>query len=120
MAGKEAAEQRCTDEFRNGDMNINLHIERLVLEGLPVAPSQSALVQSLVERELARLLAQKGVSEQLQSGTSLQSVRAGDIQFGQGAGVQIIGRQIARAVHSHIRGSAVVGSRGTNQQHLNL
>jgi hypothetical protein len=36
---------------------VNLHIERLVLDGLPVGSHQGPLVQAAVEAELARLLA---------------------------------------------------------------
>jgi hypothetical protein len=38
-------------------MNLNLHIERLVLDGLSVANHEAALVQTAVEAELGRLLA---------------------------------------------------------------
>ena len=36
-------------------MNIQLHIERLVLDGLPLTRREGALVQAAVETELARL-----------------------------------------------------------------
>ena len=38
-------------------MNINLHIERLMLDGLSIASGEAALVQMAVEAELGRLLA---------------------------------------------------------------
>ena len=95
-------------------MNINLHIERLVLDGLPVAPSQGAQVQALVERELARLLAQDGISKQLQSGLALHRVGAEEILSSQGVGIQTIGRQIAGAIHSSISGAATTESPGSN------
>ena len=41
-------------------MNINLHIERLILDGLPIEPRQRAQVQAAVEAELARLLRPAG------------------------------------------------------------
>lgn len=41
-------------------MNINVHIERLILDGLPISRSQGVLVQAAVETELARLLAEQG------------------------------------------------------------
>jgi hypothetical protein len=42
-------------------MNINLHIERLVLEGLPVTGCQSDAVGAGVQIELARILAERGL-----------------------------------------------------------
>lgn len=36
---------------------IRLHIERLVVDGLPLTPAQAARMQAALERELARLLA---------------------------------------------------------------
>jgi hypothetical protein len=41
-------------------MNIQLHIERLVLEGLPMSQHQSALVHAAVKKELGRLLDRNG------------------------------------------------------------
>ena len=38
-------------------MNISMHIERLVLEGLPITSDNHALLRAAVEDELTRLLA---------------------------------------------------------------
>jgi hypothetical protein len=40
-------------------MNVNLHIERLVLEGLPFTSRDAALVREAVQAELARLFDQR-------------------------------------------------------------
>ena len=42
-------------------MIVNLRIDRLVLEGLPVETHQSRPVQAAIEAELARLLAEDGM-----------------------------------------------------------
>lgn len=39
---------------------ISLHIERLVVDGLPLTEAQAARLQASVERELARLIAERG------------------------------------------------------------
>lgn len=39
---------------------ISLHIERLVLDDLPLTAAQAARLQSALERELARLIAEDG------------------------------------------------------------
>ena len=52
-------------------MNIHVHIERLVLDGLPVAPGRGDLVREAVEAELTRLLAEGGLVPGLTSGGAL-------------------------------------------------
>ncbi len=42
--------------------SIQLHIERLVLEGLPGSPAQGPAVGAAVEAELVRLLSAEGLS----------------------------------------------------------
>ncbi len=42
-------------------MNINLHIERLVLDGITLSPGESPLLKAAVEAELTRLLMSGGV-----------------------------------------------------------
>lgn len=85
-------------------MNINVHIERLILDGLPIARHQEPLVQASVEAELARLLAADGLAANLLAGGALAHVQAGSIQLtGEGNPSQL-GWQIARAVYGGIRG----------------
>ena len=83
-------------------MNINLHIERLILDGLELGPAQGALIQAAVEAELGRLLGEHGLSAQLANGAVLPSVRAGGLQLAQGAAPAQIGEQIAQAVYGGI------------------
>ncbi len=82
-------------------MNINLHIERLVLEGLPIAQGAGPLVQQAVEAELSRLLAD-GVSPRLLGGGALPHSPAGAIQLTKNISPAAIGRQIARSVYGGI------------------
>lgn len=82
-------------------MNINVHIERLILDGLPVTRSQGPAVQAAVEAELARLLA-SGVSPELLAGGAMPSISAGNITLANQGSPAQLGRQIARAVHSGI------------------
>jgi hypothetical protein len=83
-------------------MKINLHIERLVLDGLPVGSHQGALIQSAIEAELARLLAGNGLEPELVSGGALGSLRAGGIRLEQDSTAPQLGEQIAGAVHRRI------------------
>jgi hypothetical protein len=80
-------------------MEIQLHIERLILEGLPVTRAQGALVQAAVEAELTRLLAERGLSQALQSGGAVPSLRARAIQLGPDGQLAQLGAQIGQAVY---------------------
>jgi hypothetical protein len=82
-------------------MNINVSIERLVLDGLPVSHAQGSLIGAAVETELARLLAIGGLEMSLQSGGALPSVPVSAVQLAAGNPAQL-GRQIAQAVYGGI------------------
>jgi hypothetical protein len=83
-------------------MNVNVHIERLILDGLPLTRSQGPLVQAAVEAELARLLGEGGLASSLQAGGALPSLRAGAIQLASNGNPQQIGIQIAQSVYGGI------------------
>jgi hypothetical protein len=83
-------------------MNINLHIERLVLDGIPLGPGQGPLLQAAVEAELTRLLANRGLSDALQSGGALYNVRTTGIQLANDGNPARLGEQIAGAVYEGI------------------
>jgi hypothetical protein len=83
-------------------MNINIHIERLILDGLPIAHNQGPLVQAAVEAELAQLLAADGLGPSLQAGGALYRIPAGSIQLASDGNPNTLGQQIARAVYGGI------------------
>ena len=67
-------------------MNINLHIDRLVLDGGNIPPGQHHQLKANVQAELSRLLAKGGVSPSLANGTTVPTVSAPSIQMGSGKG----------------------------------
>ncbi len=77
---------------------IKVHIERLVLEGLPVEPRHGPQIQAAVEAELSRLMSEGGLAPELASGGAVPSVQANGINSVGGSPAQI-GRQIAKAVY---------------------
>ena len=81
-------------------MNIRIHIDRLILDGLPITHSQGPLVQAAVEVELARLLTENGLAASLEAGGAVPSLRANAIQLTAGSGPTQMGTQIAGAVYS--------------------
>ena len=91
-------------EYMNteGRANIHLHIERLVLDGVPVNGAQA--LQGAVEAELGRLLAASGLAASLAAGAAVPSLRVGDIRLAAGQGVDVLGGQIAGAVFGGIGG----------------
>ena len=82
-------------------MSINLHIERLILEGLSPSHTQGSLIGAAVETELARLLSTGGLGSSLQSGGAWPSVPVSVIQLTATKPAQL-GQQIAHAVYGGI------------------
>jgi hypothetical protein len=83
-------------------MNINVHIEQLILDGLTVSHDQQPLVQAAVEAELTRLLAADGLSASLLSGGTLSHVPTGAIELTNEGNSSQLGQQIAQAVYGGI------------------
>ena len=79
-------------------MNINLHIERLVLDGVEIAPNQRHLLRSAIETELGRLLTAGGVASEVAVGGAVPGLPANSIQLQRDNGPQELGRRIAGAV----------------------
>lgn len=83
-------------------MNINLHIERLILEGVNISPGQRHMLQASVETELARLMTRGGVATRLTGGGTLPRIASPAIKLnGSGSPIEL-GRQIASSVYSGI------------------
>lgn len=83
-------------------MKINLHIERFVLDGVDIAPGQRHLLQASVTTELARMLAEGGVSSSLATGNALSRMTADSIQLSDGNNPTQIGQKIAQSVYGGI------------------
>ncbi len=82
--------------------DIHLHIERLILDGLPIDRAQGAHVRAAVEAELSRLMTAHGLAPDLQTGGAVPSIRADGIQLAPGSSPAQMGRQIAQSVYSGI------------------
>jgi hypothetical protein len=83
-------------------MNINLHIERLILDGLPIERNRAAHVQAVVEAELTRLFTENGIASHLQTDGVTPSLIANAIQLTIGGSPTQMGTQIAQSVYSGI------------------
>jgi hypothetical protein len=82
-------------------MRIQVHIDRLVLDGLPVQNQDGSAIQEAIERELTRLLAEGGLSPDLASGGAFTNIRAETIKITENSPPKI-GRKIAHAVYGGI------------------
>lgn len=83
-------------------MNINLHIERLVLNGLEIPPEQRPVLQAAVETELSRLLTEGGLSPRLAQGIAVPRLSVQDIQTTRANNPTQLGHQIAQSVYGGI------------------
>ena len=98
-------------------MNITLHIERLVLDGLPIESWQSAEAQAAVEAELARLLTENGLKAELLAGGAIPSLRAEPIQLPSEINAAQLGAQIAQSVYGGIGAESRGGETGAVRSH---
>lgn len=80
-------------------MNVRLHIDRLVFDGIAVAAADRPALQEAVERELTRLIGEGGVSASLASGTAWPAVDAGDFTIQPGMDARRLGVEIAGALY---------------------
>lgn len=83
-------------------MNINLHIERLVLDGVSIEPHQRADLKAAVETELSQRLVSQGIGSTMQSDNNRQSVRGGSISIENIRKPTSLGQQIGSAVYRGI------------------
>jgi hypothetical protein len=83
-------------------MNLNIHIERLVLDGLSVSYHQEPLLQAAVETELARLFTANGPDEGLQTSGTMSQITTGAIQLTDESDPTSLGQQIAQAVYEGV------------------
>src|SRR6266851_2946508 len=105
-------------------VDIRVHIERLVLEGLPVPPGQRPLIQAALEAELANKLAASGPGADMLAGGAVPRLAAGTIHVelanklaasGPGAAMPAGGAG-PRLAAGPVRGPRVAGARAWSRQ----
>lgn len=78
-------------------MNVELHIEELVLHG--VTPVNRQRLAAVMERELARLLAEQGVPPTLVRDGDVAQLHGGSSNIALGSRPDAIGLQVAQAIY---------------------
>ena len=84
-------------------MKIQVHIERLILEGLPVNGHDGPRVRAAVAAELGRLIGAQGIAAGLRTGGAVAAVRADAMRIESHASPRRLGTEIARAVYGGLR-----------------
>ena len=83
-------------------MNIELHIERLVLEGIPIAPKEGALLHGAIHAELERLLRAEGFPGRRPDPRAVARLQGPAIRLPNVSGPDSLGRLIASAIREGI------------------
>jgi hypothetical protein len=86
----------------NDRPNIQIYIDRLILDGISVPHSQRPLLQAAVEAELGRLLAEGGIGGEWRSGGAVPSLSTPAIQLSPDSNPTQWGHQIAQSVYRGI------------------
>ena len=79
-------------------MNLTVHIERLILDGIAVEPRQLAPLQAALAAGLTRLLGDNTLAARLSVGGAVTTLRATPIQLAPHGSPDHLGAQIAHAV----------------------
>ncbi len=77
--------------------NIELEIEELVLYGF--SPADGYRIGEAVERELVRLIAERGFPAPLNADTPIRRLDGGSFRMGKESSREITGAEIARSIH---------------------
>jgi hypothetical protein len=84
-------------------MNINVYIERLILDGLPVTSLYSDQIREALGTELACLLEANGLSNSPANGAHANvRPRWSPIEFARKTYPATLGQEIARATHERL------------------
>lgn len=83
-------------------MRINVRIERLILDGLPLEHRDGAAVQAAIEAELAQLFNSGELSQGLRSSSMVPSLRAASIELTENENPKRLGQEIAQALHKSL------------------
>lgn len=81
-------------------MKIELHIERLVLDGVLSDAGHGKRIGAAVTRELERLFRAGGLDAHLAGGGAMPSLAAPQIRIAPRERPEAVGRKIAGAVHA--------------------
>lgn len=85
--------------------NITIHIERLILDNLPIAPLpqyQRRVLQAAFEAELTQLIMNGELNFDLQTGGIRKQLPAGVLALNADEPVETLGKKLAQAIYRGI------------------
>jgi hypothetical protein len=85
-------------------VRISLHIETLVLDGVPLARGQQPRLEAAVIEALAQRLGEGALASQLAASGGREVVQATPIRVGQRPDARVLGTQIAASIHAGLGG----------------
>lgn len=85
-------------------MNIDLQIDRLILEGIDLSTSQRTLMQANFESELSRLLAVYGIPQHLEHGGNIPRLLT-SVNVTNNVNPRQMGQQIAQSIYKEMQSS---------------
>jgi hypothetical protein len=97
-------------------VNVELHIEELVLHGFTPAEQR---IGAAVERELARLFAEKGVPPALAHSAEVPSLNPTAFELNPHLGAEVVGAQVALSLYEGLavrRDFSENGARGPGKR----
>ena len=77
--------------------NVELHIEELLLRGF--APGDRYRIGDAMERELARLFAERGTPPSLARGGEIERLDGGAFEVAHGSKSETVGAQVAQTIY---------------------
>ena len=77
--------------------NIELHIDKLVLQGF--STSDRNRIGEVVELELTRLLTEQGISHSMSKGRELSRMDGGQFNLTPNSKAEVIGSKVAQSVY---------------------
>jgi hypothetical protein len=80
-------------------VNIELHVDRLVLDGFSLSPGERDAIRASLENELTRLLEKGTLSPELLSGRALPTLAAPTLETLAGLPAPALGAGIAQAIY---------------------
>jgi hypothetical protein len=80
-------------------MKIHVHIERLILDGLPIDRRSAPQVERAVQQELARLLSTAPLPAGVLAGGAIAKMQAAQITAAEGKPAPALGADIAQSLH---------------------
>lgn len=85
-------------------MKLNLHIDRVIFDGLPLSSHEAHAVHAALSGELARMIANSGIM--LPSSAAIPMLAAGTMTTGAEITPCALGRDVAGALYRVIGGPA--------------